>query len=100
MTERATSLFLGKATEYARYRVDYPESVISAALQSVGIVRDDVIADLGSGTGMLSRWFLERGNRVFGVEPDDGMRQVAEKSLRKFGASYVSVNGTAERILA
>jgi SAM-dependent methyltransferase len=93
----ATSLFQGKATEYARYRVDYPGSVISAALQSVGIVRDDVIADLGSGTGMLSRWFLERGNRVFGVEPDDGMRQVAEKSLLRFGASFISVDGTAER---
>jgi ubiquinone/menaquinone biosynthesis C-methylase UbiE len=93
----ATSLFHGKAVEYARYRVDYPGTVISAALKSVGVVPEDVIADLGSGTGMLSRWFLERGNRVFGVEPDDGMRQVAENSLRRFGAGFTSIDGTAER---
>ncbi len=93
----ATTLFRGKAAEYAKYRVDYPERVIAAALQSVGLVRDDVIADLGSGTGMLSRWFLERGNRVFGVEPDDGMRRVAEETLRGFGDSFTSVDGTAER---
>jgi SAM-dependent methyltransferase len=92
-----TSLFHGKAAAYAKYRVDYPGTVIKAALESVGVVRDDVVADLGSGTGMLSRWFLERGNRVFGVEPDDGMRQVAEKSLHTFGASFTSIDGTAER---
>jgi SAM-dependent methyltransferase len=92
-----TSLFHGKATDYAKYRVDYPGTVISAALESIGVVRDDVVADLGSGTGMLSRWFLERGTRVLGVEPDDGMRQVADKSLHRFGASFTGIDGTAER---
>jgi SAM-dependent methyltransferase len=92
-----TSLFHGKAADYAKYRVDYPATMISAALESVGVARDDVVADLGSGTGMLSRWFLERGNRVFGVEPDHGMRQVAETSLRRFGARFTGIDGTAER---
>jgi len=89
-------LFTGKATEYARYRVDYPEPVIRAAFQSIELDGSDVVADLGSGTGMLSRWFLERGARVFGVEPDPGMRNVAEESLARFGESFVSVDGTAE----
>jgi ubiquinone/menaquinone biosynthesis C-methylase UbiE len=92
-----TSLFHGKAVEYARYRVDYPGTVINAAFESVGVVRADVVADLGAGTGMLSRWFLERGNRVFGVEPDGGMRQVAKDSLQRFGASFTGIDGTAER---
>jgi SAM-dependent methyltransferase len=91
------ALFRGKAADYARHRVDYPEDVISAALESVGVVRDDVIADLGSGTGLLSRWFLERGNRVFGVEPDGGMRRVAEKALHRFGGRFTSIDGAAER---
>jgi SAM-dependent methyltransferase len=90
-------LFRGKATEYAKYRVDYPESVISAAFKSIELSRSDVVADLGSGTGMLSRWLLERGNRVFGVEPDPGMRNVAEQSLSGFGVSFASIEGTAEQ---
>jgi hypothetical protein len=46
-----TSLFHGKAAEYAKYRVDYPGNVIRAALESVGVVSDDVVADLGSEQG-------------------------------------------------
>lgn len=93
----AASLFSGKAAEYAKHRTDYPEDVIRAALESVGHTPTDVVADLGSGTGLLSRWFLERGNRVMGVEPDAGMRQAAEASLGRFGEKFKSVDGTAER---
>lgn len=88
--------FRGKAAHYAKYRVDYPERVIRAALESVALTGDDVVADLGAGTGMLSRWFLDAGNSVFAVEPDKGMREVAESSLRRFGDRFTSVIGTAE----
>jgi ubiquinone/menaquinone biosynthesis C-methylase UbiE len=94
---RGTLLFRGKAAEYAKYRVDYPEAVMSEALDRIGVTRDDVVADLGSGPGMLTRWFLERGARGFGVEPDEGMGQVAEEGLRRFGPSFTCVEGTAER---
>jgi SAM-dependent methyltransferase len=87
--------FRDKAADYARYRIDYPELLIRSALERVALVPDDVVADLGSGTGMLSRWFLERGNRVLGVEPNPGMRQVAQASLRGFGARYTSIAATA-----
>lgn len=90
-------LFTGKAAEYAKYRVDYPEAVINSAFRRVGLNRSDEVADIGAGTGMLSRWLLERGTRVFGVEPDPGMRNVAVQSLSEFGESFVSVEGTAER---
>jgi len=89
--------FRGKAADYARYRSDYPDVVIRFALASIALVPDDVVADLGSGTGMLSRWFLERGNRLFAVEPEPRMREVAQASLNRFGAQYTSVAGTAER---
>lgn len=89
--------FRGKAAHYARYRVDYPARVIRAAMESVALTGDDVVVDLGAGTGMLSRWFLEAGNRVFAVEPDQGMREVAEAALRQSGDRFVSVAGTAER---
>jgi ubiquinone/menaquinone biosynthesis C-methylase UbiE len=91
------SLFRDKAADYAKYRADYPDVVIRSALESVAIKEDDVVADLGAGTGLLSRWFLERGNRVLAVEPERGMREVAEVSLRGFGDRHTSVEGTAER---
>jgi SAM-dependent methyltransferase len=93
----APGLFHGKAAEYARYRADYPDLVIRSALESVALVPDDIVADLGAGTGMLSRWFLERGNRVLAVEPDPGMREVARASLRRFDAQHTTIAGTAER---
>jgi SAM-dependent methyltransferase len=89
--------FRGKAADYARYRTDYPEVVIQSALESVALVPDDVVADLGAGTGMLSRWFLARGNRVLAVEPEPEMREVAQASLGSFGAQHMSIAGTAER---
>ena len=92
-----TALFRGKAADYARYRTDYPDSVIRSALESVALSPADVVADLGAGTGMLSRWFLERGNRVLAVEPDPGMREVAGTSLQRFGARHTNIAGTAER---
>jgi SAM-dependent methyltransferase len=94
---RTPEFFRGKAADYARYRHDYPEIVVRSALESVALVGDDIIADLGSGTGMLSRWFLERGNRVVAVEPDQGMREIARKSLGRFGERLTSIKGTAER---
>jgi ubiquinone/menaquinone biosynthesis C-methylase UbiE len=91
------SFFRGKAAAYSRYRTDYPEVVIQSALESVALIPDDIVADVGAGTGMLSRWFLARGNRVLAVEPEPGMREVAQASLSKFGARHTSIAGTAER---
>ena len=55
-----------------------------------------VVADVGSGTGLLARVFLGRGHRVYGVEPNAAMRAAAGEDLRGFPA-FVSVAGTAEQ---
>jgi SAM-dependent methyltransferase len=54
-----------------------------------------VIADLGSGTGILTKLFLENGNRVYGIEPNDAMRAAGEKVLRQY-PRFESVCGSAE----
>jgi len=56
----------------------------------------DPIADIGSGTGILSELFLRNGNEVFGVEPNEAMRMAAERNLRSI-ANFHSLIGTAER---
>jgi SAM-dependent methyltransferase len=92
----STHLFAGKAEQYARHRTDYPADVIDAALAAIQLRRSDVVADVGSGTGMLARWIVERGIGVACVEPDEGMRAVAERRLALVGPQFVSIAGTAE----
>jgi hypothetical protein len=67
VTSERPDLFREKAADYARFRVDYPEDLIEGIWRSSRIVPTDVIADIGSGTGMLSRWFL-MSSRLTGSE--------------------------------
>ncbi len=53
------------------------------------------MADIGSGTGILTEEFLKNGNRVFGVEPNREMREAAERLLQSYPL-FRSVDGRAE----
>lgn len=91
----ATRRFAGRVAEYARWRPGYPPELLSLLRQDLGLRREDVVADVGSGTGLLTRLFLENGNPVVAVEPDPAMRRVAEEELGG-DPSFHSVAGTAE----
>jgi len=54
-----------------------------------------VVADVGSGTGILTELFLRNGHLVYGVEPNREMREAAETLLKGY-PRFVSVIGTAE----
>jgi len=87
--------FTVRADDYAKYRPGYPQGIIGILELEVGFKGDQTVADIGSGTGLLTKLFLENGNRVFGVEPNPRMRYYAEKNLSRF-RRFVSVRGTAE----
>jgi SAM-dependent methyltransferase len=93
--EENVERFSRVADDYARYRPRYSPGLIDFLHRTCGLGLEHVIADIGCGTGLLSEHFLENGNRVFGVEPNDAMRTYAEKRL---GANplFRSVVGTAE----
>ena len=57
---------------------------------------DSRIADIGSGTGILTRQLLEKGNRIYAVEPNADMRMTAEENLKAY-PGFISVNGIDER---
>ena len=59
------------------------------------ITKDSVVADIGSGTGILSELFLKNGNTVYGIEPNNNMREGAERNLQKY-PNFISINGSAE----
>jgi SAM-dependent methyltransferase len=90
-----TQKFTGRADAYAKYRPRYPKQILEFLEREADFDSNQIVADVGSGTGILSRLFLENGNPVFGIEPNDDMRRMAELELAKF-PRFVSVKGTAE----
>jgi SAM-dependent methyltransferase len=61
----------------------------------LGLTKAAVVADIGSGTGILTKLFLDEGNPVFGVEPNEEMRAAAEDLLVDY-PNFTSVIGSAE----
>ncbi len=87
--------FTGRAAAYSKYRPGYPAEILNILKPEIGFGQDETVADIGSGTGLLSKLFLQNGNPVFGIEPNDEMRSWAEQSFSSF-PNFVSVRGSAE----
>jgi len=92
----AKQRFSSRAADYARYRPGYPSALIAVLHRHCGLTRDHVIADIGSGTGLLAKVFLDNGNRVFGVEPNLEMRRACEAEFGKRVKQFRSVAASAE----
>ncbi len=91
----AKQRFSNRVTDYVRYRPGYPSVMLDLLRAECGLRPGHVIADIGSGTGLLSELFLKNGNRVYGVEPNTEMRRAGEEFLRTF-QEFFSVAGSAE----
>lgn len=87
--------FSNRVEHYVKYRPNYPTAVLTCLQAECGLEPTAVIADIGSGTGILAELFLQNGNRVFGVEPNNEMRAAAESWLNRF-PHFTSINGSAE----
>jgi SAM-dependent methyltransferase len=87
--------FSDRVENYVKYRPGYPAQVLDVFRAEMDLDENSVVADIGSGTGISARLFLENGNPVYGVEPNAEMRRAAEDLLRDF-PKFVSVDGTAE----
>lgn len=87
--------FSNRVANYVKYRPGYPPEMLELFKDAMGLTRDSVVADVGSGTGLSARPFLQNGNTVYGVEPNAAMREAAEEYLKDF-PSFVSHEGSAE----
>lgn len=90
-----TARFSNRVADYIRYRPDYPLTVVDTLASHLGWGRAVDVADLGSGTGLSAIGFLDRGHRVYAVEPNDEMRVAAEQLLAG-RSNFISVAGRAE----
>jgi len=90
-----TLRFASRVENYIKFRPGYPTGILETFAKECGLTPKSVVADIGSGTGILSELFLQNGNRVFGVEPNREMREAGEQLLGKY-SDFTSINGTAE----
>ncbi len=72
-----TGRFTARAADYVKYRPDYPAAAIDAILENRAAGIAWTAADVGAGTGILSRLLADRGVHVIAVEPNATMRAAA-----------------------
>ena len=88
------SRFSNRVENYVKYRPTYPRQVLELFENEMGLMPGSVVADIGSGPGVSARNFLENGNIVYCVEPNDAMREAAESLLKAF-PGFRSIKGDA-----
>lgn len=91
----ATTRFSDRVRDYVLYRPGYPAAVLDVLRAETGLAPAHVVADVGSGTGISARLFVEAGNPVHAVEPNAEMRAAAEEMLGG-QPRFHSVAGSAE----
>ncbi|MGH7145144.1 MAG: class I SAM-dependent methyltransferase [Planctomycetota bacterium] len=94
-TDDATTRFTDRVDAYVKYRPGYPTELLTGLAELVGLRPTDTLADLGAGTGLSSKLFLDHGNAVIGVEPNTAMRAAGARFLAG-AARFRMVDGTAE----
>lgn len=91
----AKKRFSEHAKYYAKYRPRYPDALLTYFERELSFSQTSIVADVGSGTGILSEMFLRNGNLVFGIEPNGEMRKIAEANLSTH-SGFKSIDGSAE----
>ena len=87
--------FTNRVANYVKYRPSYPDSYLNYLTSEFGVSSKSVIADIGAGTGILSKLSAPRVRTVYAVEPNPEMR-VAAAEYCKETPNVVIVDGSAE----
>ena len=77
------NIWSGEAANYDTYRPQAPTVIMDILTQLALIQRPQLVVDLGCGTGLSTRMWAERAERIIGIEPNADMRQQAEMSTAK-----------------
>lgn len=90
----STTRFTDRVADYVRYRPDYPPALYAWLRDELGVRPSWKVADIGAGTGISSKLFLDAGHEVVAVEPNAAMRRAAAEWL---GANprFATVDGDA-----
>lgn len=80
--------FSGFARDYDRHRPSPPAALASLLAQYRGPETPALVVDLGSGTGLSSRYWAERAVAVIGIEPSADMRLEASRQTSDANVQY------------
>ena len=89
---KAEERFSDRVDAYEKGRPAYPAAVARRLTERLD--PDSVVADVGAGTGLLTRDFLAAGYTVHAIEPNGPMREAMEATLAD-RAGFHAWNGTA-----
>ncbi len=88
-----TEKFTEKAKHYEVGRPSYAQELIDFLYHNYNLNSQSIIADIGAGTGKLTKQLLQKGSRLIAVEPNDAMRSIAQQALQDYDTIQI-VNGT------
>jgi len=91
----STQRFTNRVDNYTKYRPGYPPGVLHLLRDKANLNDGSTIADVGSGTGIFTRLLLDESYTVYAIEPNDAMREAADKELSVY-KKYHAIKGTAE----
>lgn len=91
----STQRFTDRVADYVKYRPSYPREVVTFLHDTCGVAPHALVADIGAGTGISAKLFLDAGHPVIAVEPNQAMREASDAWLAGRG-DFRSVAGTAE----
>ncbi len=92
---QSTKRFSDRVDDYVRYRPDYPRELLHWLQREHGVAPSWHVADIGAGTGISSKMFLDAGYRVTAVEPNTAMRSAAERWLQSY-PDFRALDGSAD----
>jgi SAM-dependent methyltransferase len=75
---------------YARYRRGYPPEFVDLLVEASGLGPDDVVLDVGCGTGQLTLPLASRVRGVLALEPEPDMLILARRAAADRGAGNIA----------
>jgi SAM-dependent methyltransferase len=91
-SERSGYSAPGFAARYDANRPRPPEVLLELVPRLAGVERPALVVDLGSGSGLSTRFWAPAAAAVVGVEPNDEMRRFAESVTHDGNVSYVGAS--------
>lgn len=80
--------FSGFADQYDKYRPLPPAALDKILCQLAKTARPQLVVDLGSGTGLSTRYWADKAEQAIGVEPTLDMREQARAQTEAKNVSY------------
>ena len=91
----STQRFSSRVDDYVKYRPSYPSAIVDDLFSDRILHSGATVADIGSGTGLLAKIFLDRNVTVIGIEPNAEMRAAGDQFLSSY-PHFTSRPGRAE----